>query len=526
MGRKKNRERGQPPKKENWPSGTTTPTEGIPKNTETSAGKEAVADKSIEIVDEKIDGGTLEGWKAVQAEPELDKGVSKDAEIKLPESNEPKIDDKRLGISFSMAANERAQDEKPKTHPPRAEPFHGKKPNTSINMITDEKIQDEKPKLPLTKFLPFEEKKPDTPVSMIPGSKIPDATAKVSTPRVQPSNTKSQNKNLIPAKIVINETDVVLQALNYLDWDNKNKGGHSSGLLHFNRISQEKFDQAMKGYYETPQSTDEDFIPPIGAIKEFTDLYRASRLMLDEIRQAKGGSLNQGDVRALSMVIMNHLTRLTHPRIVVLDISQRLRLKSLLQRNFRAHAKLDPMVIADDDDEDMAGLKDAFTEGLKRVLDSLQEALPNGSRLLRLLLLVMVFACAGTLYYTIWRFSSTFAWDSSTVSRVFNNTKFTGYATSANSSSKFLPLDQQLKLYKLDVNSTAEVYENCDLKTRQAVDLVLRRTGKLATDLKMIEMTIKLSKLRLLKPFFQIFNIASEEILLTTALGCKGNGVP
>jgi hypothetical protein len=48
---------------------------------------------------------------------------------------------------------------------------------------------------------------------------------------------------------------------------------------------------------------------------------------------------------------------------------------------------------------------------------------------------------------------------------------------------------------------------------------MLRRTEKLATDLKMIDMTIKLSKMILLKPLFRLFNIASEATLYGKALG-------
>jgi len=153
---------------------------------------------------------------------------------------------------------------------------------------------------------------------------------------------------------------------------------------------------------------------------------------------------------------------------------------------------------------------------------SIQEALPNWTKSLRPLLLPTVMALAIMLYAIIWRFSSTFTWDSAAVSRVFNTTKLAEYLPSTNSSSALLPLQQQLELYKLDVNSTVDLYEECDLRIRQAVDLVLRRTEKLATDLKMIEMTIKLSEVLLLKPLFRLFNIASEETLREQARGLKG----
>jgi hypothetical protein len=326
-------------------------------------------------------------------------------------------------------------------------------------------------------------------------------------------------QNPIRAKIVINELDVVLQALNYIEWDNKNKKGHGSGLLDFNRVSQAKFEEAMKGYYETPQSSGGDFFPPIGAIQEFTDLYLASRLMIEEIRQAKAGPFFRGDVRGLTGVIMKDLTKLTHPRIIALQIPGRLRLKFLLQRTFRTHARLDPVLAPDEDEEDLTNVKDGFTEGLKRYMDSFPERLPNGTKILRLRLLLIVLALAGILYYSIWNVASTFTWDSSAVSRVFNSTKLSAYIPSTNSSSSFLPLYQQLEVYKFDVNSTADAYEDCDLRISQAVELMLRRTEKLATDLKMIDMTIKLSKMLLLKPLFRLFNIASEATLYGRELG-------
>jgi len=310
---------------------------------------------------------------------------------------------------------------------------------------------------------------------------------------------------------------MVLQALKYLEWDGNNIRGPYSGLLRHDRISEEKFEHVMKSYYETPQSPGGDFFPPVGAIEEFTNLYQASRHILNETRQAKGFALNRGDVCALPGSIMRDLKTFNHRRINAMTILQRLQVKFVLQRTFRAHALLDPAVAADDDDEDLISPKPSFAERLRRGLASIYEALPNVTISPRLLLLPTVLALAILVYATIWRFSSTLTWDSAAVSRVFNTTKLTGYLPSTNSSSDFLPLYQQLEIYKLDVNATEDIYQECDLKITQAVDLVLRRTEKLATNLKMIEMTIKLSKSPFLKPFFKLFHFASKEALRTQA---------
>jgi len=85
----------------------------------------------------------------------------------------------------------------------------------------------------------------------------------------------------------------VIAALNYLDW-----GKHNSGLPLHSQGSQDKFDHLMNGYYEAPRDAEGDYTPPVGAVLQFTNLYDSSRFMLDEIRLAKGGPLNRGDVRA------------------------------------------------------------------------------------------------------------------------------------------------------------------------------------------------------------------------------------
>jgi len=93
---------------------------------------------------------------------------------------------------------------------------------------------------------------------------------------------------------------VVLQALNYLEWESKHKGGPWTGLLLHHRLSGEKFERGMKSYYDAPLKPDGDFFRPINAVEEFTRLYQVSRLVVDEARQAKGIPLNRGDVRSLS----------------------------------------------------------------------------------------------------------------------------------------------------------------------------------------------------------------------------------
>lgn len=250
---------------------------------------------------------------------------------------------------------------------------------------------------------------------------------------------------------------------------------------------------------------------------EFTKLYELTRQLLDEIGQAKNGLLNRGDVRALSMAIMRDVPGLPLRSVAEMDKYQQLRLKTLLQRTFRALAQFDPQVVAHDDEEDLVVLKDAFTAGLKRLLGAAKEALPTESIVLRVLLLSSVLTCA-IILYNVWQCSSISLWNSTIMSRGSGNIKSGGEATFTNSSYSFLPLQQQLQFYKLEMNMTAYFYEDCDDMVTQAVDLVLRRIAKLSTDLQMVPLTIWVSKFRALKPFFQLFNIASETSLQLTVL--------
>jgi hypothetical protein len=104
------------------------------------------------------------------------------------------------------------------------------------------------------------------------------------------------------------------------------------------------------------------------------------------------------------------------------------------------------------------------------------------------------------------------------MSRGSGNTKTGGEATFTNSSFSFLPWQQQIEIYKLEINMTAHFYEDYDDLITQALDLVLRRTAKLSTNLQMVPLTIWLSKFLMLKPLFQLFNIASEASLHLTVL--------
>jgi hypothetical protein len=274
----------------------------------------------------------------------------------------------------------------------------------------------------------------------------------------------------------------------------------------------------MNGYYEAPRDAEGGYTPPVGAVLQFTNLYDSSRFMLDEIRLAKGGPLNRGDVRALSLVIIKDLPRIPLPGNPEIDPHLRLRLKTLLQQTFRAHGKLDPQVIPDEDDEDMLALKDAFAEGLKRISDAIVEALPNGSTFQRMLLILVAFSCTGALYYCIWKFSMPFFWNASSSAGRSDDINFGGESTSAYSGSPFVPLHQWVELYKGDMNMAAGTYEDCEFWIISAVDLVARRTESLTTEMQMLAMTIWLSKIRILQPFFRLFNIPSEESLNAKAL--------
>jgi hypothetical protein len=75
-----------------------------------------------------------------------------------------------------------------------------------------------------------------------------------------------------------------------------------------------------------------------------------------------------------------------------------------------------------------------------------------------------------------------------------------------------------VELYKGDMNMAADTYEDCEFWITSAVDLVALRTESLTTELQMLAMTIWLSKIRILQPFFRLFNIPSEESLNAKAL--------
>ncbi|KAH8800962.1 hypothetical protein F5882DRAFT_393416 [Hyaloscypha sp. PMI_1271] len=274
----------------------------------------------------------------------------------------------------------------------------------------------------------------------------------------------------------------------------------------------------MNGYYEAPRDAEGGYTPPVGAVLQFTNLYDSSRFMLDEIRLAKGGPLNRGDVRALSLVIIKDLPRIPLPGNPEIDPHLRLRLKTLLQRTFRAHGKLDPQVIPDKDDEDMLALKDAFAEGVKRIYDAVVEALPNGSTFQRILLVLVAFSCAVALYYWVWKFSIPFFWNASPSAGRSDDVNFGGESTSASSGSPFVPLHQWVELYKGDMNMAADTYEDCEFWITSAVDLVARRTESLTTELQMLAMTIWLSRIRILQPFSRLLHIPSEEFLNAKAL--------
>jgi hypothetical protein len=75
-----------------------------------------------------------------------------------------------------------------------------------------------------------------------------------------------------------------------------------------------------------------------------------------------------------------------------------------------------------------------------------------------------------------------------------------------------------VELYKGDMHMAADTYEDCEFWITSAVDLVARRTESLTTEMQMLAMTIWLSKIRILQPFFRLFNIPSEESLNAKAL--------
>ena len=163
-------------------------------------------------------------------------------------------------------------------------------------------------------------------------------------------------------------------------------------------------------------------------------------------------------------------------------------------------------MIPDEDNEDMLALKDAFAEGLKRNYDAVVEALPNGSTFQRILLVLVAFSCAGALYYWVWKFSIPFFWNAPPSVGRSDDVNFGGESTSTYSGSPFVPLRQWVELYKGDVNMAGDTCEDCEFWITSAVDLVARRTESLTTELQMLAMTIWLSKIRILRPFFRLFN--------------------
>jgi hypothetical protein len=175
-------------------------------------------------------------------------------------------------------------------------------------------------------------------------------------------------------------------------------------------------------------------------------------------------------------------------------------------------------VIPDEDDKDMLALKDAFAEGLKRIYDAVVEALPNGSTFQRIVLVLVVFSCAGALCYWVWKFSIPFFCNAPPSAGRSDDVNFGGESTSAYSGSPFVPLHQWVELYKGDMDMAADTSEDCEFWITSAVDLVALRTESLTTELQILAMTIWLSKIRVLQPFFRLFNIPSEESLNAKAL--------
>jgi hypothetical protein len=297
--------------------------------------------------------------------------------------------------------------------------------------------------------------------------------------------------------------DVLKAANNYAIWDRI----HNGGLLEDNKASNTRFELAILSYYETRRPSDGSLRTPENVVPEFTQLYQSSRWLIDEIARSKE-NLTVADVRSLAPELIRYIPRLPLPDM---DKLQRAQLKNLIQRIFRAHAKFDPQVIDEGTDEDVeiSYIQDTFTQGLKTIVKTFQEALPDRSALQQSLIVLVAIAFAVSIYYSILSFGIPWLWNSGP-SKVFHNTKLGGESIYAHSNLSSISLSQRLLIYKDQMNMTVVNYEMCDIEIIRAVDSVLRRTERLSTDLQIVGFTIWLSQLRPIRPLCRMFNLASE----------------
>jgi hypothetical protein len=277
-------------------------------------------------------------------------------------------------------------------------------------------------------------------------------------------------------------------------------------------VSSNRFNLVIQSYYDTRRPSDSNLCTPKDALPEFTNLYKASRLLIDEISRSKEESLTGLEVRALGTIVNENIEK-ELPQRFKLNPLQRLKLNNAILWTFQAHALFDPQIEDTDENLEVHFIQDAFTQGLRAIANSFQEALSGRSTIQQILSFLGALALSLSMYYFILTFWIPLLWHQwySTINpRGDHDTGFglEPFYISANQSAVIL--QQQLKSYDTEMNSTMASYEYGETGIIRAVDFVLHRTEILFTQLTMMALTIWFSKIRPIKPLFRLLDIASE----------------